>query len=351
MPPFCSDVWSLGCLLYELLTGRLLFERGDWTQFYLRATSASQPLLLSRDLEAVGHRESSVTKQLLSILNMCLVRDPMRRPSAAQVLQRVREVRFELKRQLKGAPTSLRREAFTRGASMDRPTEEGAVNVHGPAGQEASDAGARFQGDGGAGDPASAAPRLDSVDLLPAANLPVLASKQASPPGGRLSAPPQAPTAADEEAEARGSRRYRPAAPESQSMAGERWGGEVLRVTDAGPNALLLDIDPRELRRIAASLLGAGQASSAETEHGMARRGVTHVLVLPQSPTEQELAQVALHIRHLLSSGPWHVAAVVLPAWGDWLGRRLCRLITQEVAGLDPLSAARAATERRIAAA
>lgn len=30
-----SDVWSLGCLLFELLTGKMLFDTEDYIQFHV----------------------------------------------------------------------------------------------------------------------------------------------------------------------------------------------------------------------------------------------------------------------------------------------------------------------------
>ena len=33
-----SDVWSLGCLLYELVTGRYLFADDDWIKMFVRVT-------------------------------------------------------------------------------------------------------------------------------------------------------------------------------------------------------------------------------------------------------------------------------------------------------------------------
>ena len=33
-------MWSLGCLLYELVTGRYLFADDDWIRMFVRVTKA-----------------------------------------------------------------------------------------------------------------------------------------------------------------------------------------------------------------------------------------------------------------------------------------------------------------------
>ena len=42
-----ADVWALGCLLYELLTGSILFYDPDWIRFFMRLTQSSEVHALS----------------------------------------------------------------------------------------------------------------------------------------------------------------------------------------------------------------------------------------------------------------------------------------------------------------
>ena len=82
-----SDVWSLGCLLFELVTGKLLFNDTDWLQLVARVTSSGMPLIT--DEKAAMVRDLPGIEGLLQFL---LVRDPSLRPTLPDVLDRVTEV-------------------------------------------------------------------------------------------------------------------------------------------------------------------------------------------------------------------------------------------------------------------
>ena len=44
-PGRASDVWALGCLLFELYTGQPLFDDANWGEFFARITNSSAPLV------------------------------------------------------------------------------------------------------------------------------------------------------------------------------------------------------------------------------------------------------------------------------------------------------------------
>lgn len=74
----CTDVWALGAILYEMLTGRPPFESGT--------ASKTLELVLHADPVPVRSVNRSVPRDLEAIVHTCLQKDPAHRYSSAQVL-------------------------------------------------------------------------------------------------------------------------------------------------------------------------------------------------------------------------------------------------------------------------
>jgi serine/threonine protein kinase len=80
-----ADIWSLGCLFFELLTGEFLFEDDarSCLPFVLRVVDEEQPLITKEQEAMLGHNT-----HLIAFLRSVIVRQRFLRPSLADVQRR-----------------------------------------------------------------------------------------------------------------------------------------------------------------------------------------------------------------------------------------------------------------------
>ena len=88
-----SDIWSIGCLFFELLTGHFLFATTDWSFFYTRVTSEG-PVLEEKDrkeLNDLGCKNGE------AFLEFVLKRSVITRPNLEQIIVKFDELFPEAK--------------------------------------------------------------------------------------------------------------------------------------------------------------------------------------------------------------------------------------------------------------
>ncbi|KAG1713180.1 hypothetical protein DVH05_000900 [Phytophthora capsici] len=95
-----SDIWSLGCLLYELVTQELLFQNDDWAGLYAHLVVTQDEEVLRSDhrqkaiaaLNPTSSDEEAIVTNLLELCRSILVRDPTRRPKLETIVAQVRKL-------------------------------------------------------------------------------------------------------------------------------------------------------------------------------------------------------------------------------------------------------------------
>jgi serine/threonine protein kinase len=82
-----NDIWSVGCLFYELLAGEYLFTDSNWSRFFMRITEKSEPLILEENRKRMPDEP-----RFCQFLEFVLQRRVRSRPSLEQVIAKFDEM-------------------------------------------------------------------------------------------------------------------------------------------------------------------------------------------------------------------------------------------------------------------
>ena len=82
-----TDVWAVGCLIYELLTGEFLFYDDDWIRFFIRVTSDTIGDMLPPE-KLTPLKDISGGDHLIDFFQAVFIRDPLRRPTIRVLAKR-----------------------------------------------------------------------------------------------------------------------------------------------------------------------------------------------------------------------------------------------------------------------
>jgi serine/threonine protein kinase len=82
-----SDNWSLGCLFFELLTGKFLFYDPDWMKFFVRVANKDQELLT-----AANKADLNQNALLIEFIISILVRNPFHRPTVDHIMTKLKHL-------------------------------------------------------------------------------------------------------------------------------------------------------------------------------------------------------------------------------------------------------------------